>query len=88
MYSFVEAAERIYKEAKESGRLKEGLSSEEIKEIAERQDGVVKTQFGSLAADSEPMSRSAPMTKNSVDYEFSEEDDKLAKQAVEKLSSE
>lgn len=88
MHSFIEAARRIYQEAREGGRLREGLSLEQIKALALRQEGVVRTQFGSLAADTEPMNRSAPHTKNSIDDQFGEEEDKLAHQAVEVMGNE
>jgi phosphoenolpyruvate carboxykinase (ATP) len=88
MNSFKIAAEKIYNAARKEGRLVEGRSLDEIKQIALRHEGVIKTQLGSLAADSEPMSRSAPHTRNSVDHPFGEEEERLAKQAVEILSKE
>ena len=85
---FKEAAEKIYCDAKNSGRLIEGLSLDQLKEIALRQDGVIQTNLGSVAADSEPMSRSAPHTRNSVDHSFGEEEESLAARAVEWLGRE
>jgi phosphoenolpyruvate carboxykinase (ATP) len=85
---FKEAAEKIYCDAKNSGRLIEGLSLDQLKEIALRQDGVIQTNLGSVAADSEPMSRSAPHTRNSVDHAFGEEEESLAAKAVEWLGRE
>ncbi len=85
---FKKAAEKIYHEAKNEGRLLEGLSLDQLKEIALRQEGVIQTQLGSVAADSEPMSRSAPHTKNNIDDPFGEEEEELALQAVEYLSRE
>ncbi len=85
---FKSAAERIYQEAKNEGRLIEGRSLEELKQIALRQEGVIQTQMGSVAADSEPMSRSAPHTRNSIDHQFGEEEEFLASKAVEKLRGE
>jgi len=82
------AAEKIYYDAKEEGRLIEGKSLDELKEIALRQEGVIQTQLGSLAADSEPMSRSAPHTKNNIDHPFGEQEEELAHMAVEYLSRE
>jgi len=86
MKEFIEAPKIIYEKAKHENRLIEGLTLEEIKELALRQEGVVSTQFGSVAADSEPTSRSAPKTKNSIDHQFGQEEKKLAKQAIEALS--
>ena len=85
---FKQAAEKIYCDAKNSGRLIEGQSLEQLKEIAVRQDGVIQTNLGSVAADSEPMSRSAPHTKNSVDEPFGDEEKTLAAEAVEYLGRE
>ena len=88
MNFFKDAAEQIYLSARKEGRLLEGRSLQEIKEIALRNEGVLQTQTGSVAADSEPMSRSAPHTFNSVDHPFGEAEEALARQAVEKLRRE
>jgi phosphoenolpyruvate carboxykinase (ATP) len=88
MNFFKEAAERIYKKAEAEKRLIKGRSLEEIKQTALRQEGVIQTQLGSVAADSEPMSRSAPHTRNSVDHPFGEPEERLADQAMDILSRE
>jgi phosphoenolpyruvate carboxykinase (ATP) len=85
---FKKAAETIYSSAKNEKRLIEGKSLDELKEIALLQEGVIQTNLGSVAADSEPMSRSAPHTKNSIDNTFGEEEEALAAQAVEVLADE
>ncbi len=85
---FKEAAQKIYFDAKNEGRLIEGKTLNELKELALRQEGVIQTQIGSVAADSEPTSRSAPHTKNSIDHEFGEEEERLAQKAIEYLSKE
>jgi len=82
MDAFNRAARQIYAEARESKRLIAGRSLEELKQIALRQEGVIQTQFGSVAADSEPMSRSAPHTRNSIDHPFGDAEEALAQQAV------
>lgn len=82
---FKEAAVTIYREAREGGRLLEGLGLDQLKELSLRQEGVIQTNLGSVAADSEPMSRSAPFTKNNVDHIFGEEEERLAQQAIERL---
>jgi len=76
-----------FKKAKD-GRLIEGKTLDQYKEIALQQEGVIQTNLGSVAADSEPMSRSAPHTRNNIDDPFGEEEEALASQAVECLSSE
>ncbi|PKN60701.1 MAG: hypothetical protein CVU53_01780, partial [Deltaproteobacteria bacterium HGW-Deltaproteobacteria-11] len=88
MNIFKSAAKRIYEEARRDKRLSEGLSLEELKRIALRQDGVIQTQLGSVAADSEPMNRSAPHTRNSVDHPFGEAEEALACQAIDVLGTE
>ena len=82
---FKKAAVEIYGAAKREKRLIEGKTLDELKEIALQQEGVIQTNLGSVAADSEPMSRSAPHTRNSVDHPFGEEEERLARQAVEYL---
>ena len=85
---FKKAVEKIHHDAKREGRLIEGKSLDELKEIALRHEGVIQTNLGSVAADSEPMSRSAPHTRNSVDHPFGEEEEALAAKAVEYLRRE
>lgn len=85
---FKRAAVKIYEDAKREGRLIEGKTLDEIKDLALRQDGVIHTQIGSVAADSEPMSRSAPHTRNSIDHPFDEDEEHLALEAQEYLSRE
>ncbi len=85
---FKEAARKIYEDAKKEKRLTEGCSLEDLKQLALRHEGVIQTQTGSLAADSEPMSRSAPHTLNSVDHPFGEREEALAAQAVKILGGE
>jgi len=88
MNIFKAAAKQLYETARQEGRLIEGRPLEELKEIALRQEGVIQTHIGSVAADSEPMSRSAPHTRNSVDHPFGDEEAQLADQMVESLKKE
>jgi len=85
---FKAAAVKIYEQARREKRLIEGCTLEEIKRLAVRQDGVIQTQMGSVAADSEPMNRSAPHPRNSIDHPFGEPEERLAAQAVDVLSRE
>jgi phosphoenolpyruvate carboxykinase (ATP) len=80
---FKNAAVKIYEDAKRDGRLIEGRTLDEHQALATRQDGVIQTHTGSVAADSEPMSRSAPHTRNNIDHPFGEEEEQLALEAVE-----
>ncbi len=88
MNYFKEAAQKIHADAKKEKRLTEGCSLEDLKQLSLRHEGVIQTQTGSLAADSEPMSRSAPHTLNSVDHSFGEREEALAAQAVKVLGGE
>ncbi len=81
-------AEKIYSDAKKQGRLHEGYSLEQLRDLALKQEGVIETKMGSIAADSEPTSRAAPLTKNSIDDQFGEEERRLTHQTVDILSSE
>ena len=85
MREFIDAPIKIYSEAKKTGRLIEGLTREELKFLALKQDGVVETGTGSVAAYSEPMSRAAAKTKNNIDYDFGDKERQLAIQAIENL---
>ena len=86
--AFKEASSRIYDEAKRNGRLIENFDLGQAKALALTQDGIIETQLGSIAANSEPMSRAAQHTKNSVDDTFGEEEEALAAKAVQMMSSE
>jgi phosphoenolpyruvate carboxykinase (ATP) len=88
MNPFIKAARQIYLEAKNDGRLAEGRSLDDLKQIALTQEGVIQTQTGSLAVDSEPMSRSAPHTSNNIDSPFGEKEEILAAEAVDVLRRE
>lgn len=85
MKEFIEAPKKIYANAKAEKRLIEGSTLEQLKEIAVR-NGAAEMKTGALAADSEPMSRCAPKTKNSIDSYFGKEEEELAYQAINALS--
>ena len=86
--AFKEAALKIYNEAKQNGRLIENFDLGQAKALALTQDGIIETQLGSIAATSEPMSRAAQHTKNSIDDSFGEEEEALAAKAVQMMSTE
>jgi len=83
---FARTAERIWKKAKEEKRLLDNPPEEELKALVEKEPGVKKTIYGSYVAESEPTSRAAMFTKNSVDYQFGEEELELLKKCEEILS--
>ena len=85
---FVQTADRIRKKAMEEGRLTENPSSQVLRAIVEKEPGIKKTLYGNYVAESEPTSRSAMFTKNSVDQAFGEEELRLLVQCEEALAKE
>ncbi|MEE8414057.1 MAG: phosphoenolpyruvate carboxykinase (ATP) [Dehalococcoidales bacterium] len=85
---FVRTADRITAKAKEEGRLIDNPPTDILRGLVEKQPGVRKTVYGNFVADSEPTSRSAMFTKNSIDNSFGEEEEKLLAQCEEVLSKE
>ncbi|MDY6916976.1 MAG: phosphoenolpyruvate carboxykinase (ATP) [Chloroflexota bacterium] len=85
---FATTANRIRKKALEENRLVDNPSDEELRRITEREPGIVRTLYGNLVADSEPTSRAAMLTKNSVDHPFGEEEARLLAQCEEALGKE
>jgi len=77
---FVFTAERIRKKAVEEGRLLADPSDSELEQIVLREPGIKRTRYGSLVAPSEPTSRAAMFTKNSVDTEFGDQERELLAQ--------
>lgn len=56
--------------------------------VLKKEPGIIKTVYGSFVAESEPTSRSAMFTKNSVDSAFGEEESKLLIQCETTLAKE
>jgi phosphoenolpyruvate carboxykinase (ATP) len=77
LQSFIDVANRISDKAAKEGRLISNPSDEELRSIVEKEPGVRKTIYGSLVVESEPTSRAAMFTKNSVDFRFGEEERQL-----------
>jgi phosphoenolpyruvate carboxykinase (ATP) len=71
---FVQTAERIYKKASIDKRLTDNPSEEVLRRLLEKEPGCRKTKYGSFVAESDPTSRSAMFTKNSVDNEFGKDE--------------
>jgi len=84
--TFEHTAKRIWQRAKDEGRLVDNPDDRELATILEREPGVRKTLYGNYAAESEPTSRAAVFTKNSVDDEFGETEEQLLNQCEEELS--
>jgi len=85
---FVITADRIWQKAREEKRLTHNPSDEELRGLVGKQPGVRKTIYGNFVARSEPTSRSAMFTKNSVDYPFGEDELKLLAQCEKALGKE
>jgi len=84
---FVRTAERIRAKAAEEGRLIHNPSDKELEPIVEKEPEVRKTIYGNLVAESEPTSRAAMFTQNSVDYPFGKEEQELLAQSERVLAT-
>ena len=85
---FVQSAERIYQKAGSEGRLTDNPTEAELRRLLEKEPGCRKTKYGSFVAESDPTSRSAMFTKNSVDNTFGKDEQKLLAQCEEALAKE
>lgn len=85
---FAKAADRIRSEAMEENRLISNPSDDELRLLVENERGVKKTIYGNFVAESEPTSRAAMFTKNSIDHEFGEEERKLLVKCEDALAME
>ncbi len=84
---FAGTVERIRTTAFEEGRLNHNPPNDELVRIAEREPNVRRTGYGSLVAQSEPMSRAAAFTKNSVDSRFGKAERDLLDQCTRILGT-
>ncbi len=85
---FVLTVERIRKKAIDENRLTDNPSEPVLREILAREQGIRKTIYNNFVAESEPTSRSAMFTRNSVDTPFGEEELKLLEQCETALAKE
>jgi len=85
---FAKTADRIRRKAIEEKRLIDNPSDEELRLLVENEPEVRKTIYGNFVAESEPTSRAAMFTKNSVDYSFGEEELQLLDQCEKALAKE
>ncbi|MCX6777230.1 MAG: phosphoenolpyruvate carboxykinase (ATP) [Candidatus Micrarchaeota archaeon] len=85
---FARAADRMRGKAKEEKRLLDNPSDEELMALMKKEPGVRKTVYGNLVAESEPTSRAAAFTKNSIDSPFDEEELGLLAQCEKALAKE
>ncbi len=85
---FMRTADRIRERAIAENRLSDNPPDEVLRTIVEKEPGVRKTVYGNFVAESEPTSRSAMFTKNSVDHPFGEEERRLLAQCERALARE
>jgi len=85
---FYQTASGIRERALSESRLTENPLDEELRRILEKAPGIRKTVYGNFVAESEPTSRSAMFTKNSVEHRFGESELKLLRQCEEALAKE
>jgi phosphoenolpyruvate carboxykinase (ATP) len=85
---FAQTAGRIRNKAAEENRLSINPSDEELKAMVGKEPGIKKTKYGNFVAESEPASRAAAFTKNSVDYPFGQEEIELLTQCEKALAKE
>jgi phosphoenolpyruvate carboxykinase (ATP) len=85
---FVITADKIWQKAREENRLTHNPSDEELRGLIGKQPGVRKTIYGNFVAQSEPTSRAAIFTKNSVDHPFGEDELRLLDECKKALGKE
>ena len=85
---FARTAEKIRERAIEENRLLSNPSDEELRALVEREPAVRKTMYGNFVAESDPTSRSAMFTKNSIDDPFGDDELQLLSQCEEALAKE
>lgn len=85
---FEQTANRIREKAIEEHRLIDNPSEQELRLLVETEPGIRKTIYGNFVAQSEPTSRAATFTKNSVDHPFGEEELELLAQCEKALAKE
>ena len=85
---FVQTTERIREKAIAEDRITENPPEEVLRKLLEKEPGCRKTRYGSFVAESDPTSRSAMFTRNSVDSVFGEDEGKLLAQCEANLAAE
>ena len=85
---FAKTADRIRRKATEENRLIDNPSDEKLRLLVEKEPEIRKTIYGNFVAESEPTSRAAMFTKNSIDYSFGEEELQLLAKCEKALAKE
>ena len=85
---FAQTADRIREKAIAENRLIDNPSDKGLRLMVENEPGIRKTMYGNFVAESEPSSRAAMFTRNSVDHPFGEEELELLVQCEKALAKE
>ncbi len=85
---FHQTVTSIFESAQQRGQLLRNPDTARLRTYALEEPEVRETRYGSIVADSEPMSRSAMFTRNNIDTPFGKEEYELLEQATLALSSE
>ena len=85
---FWRAAGRIKEKAQSEGRLRNNPSKSELRALIKKEPEAKKTRYGNFVVESEPTSRAAMFTKNSLDCPFGKEELELLYKCERVLSQE
>ncbi|KPJ56561.1 hypothetical protein AMJ49_04600 [Parcubacteria bacterium DG_74_2] len=85
---FIKCAENVFEKAEKEKRLILNPSPLKPRQMMIEKEKGVKTKYGNIVVRTEPTSRAARFTKNSIDYPFGEDEQKLIQQCTEILSKE
>ena len=86
LQQFAQTIESIRTKALAEGRLLHNPDDKKLEQLAEIEPDVRRTKWGNLVAESEPTSRAAMFTRNSVDHPFGKVERELLLQTEEVLS--
>jgi phosphoenolpyruvate carboxykinase (ATP) len=84
---FLQSAKVIFETAQEMGFLIRNPDTARLRALALEEPEVRLTKYGSIAAESEPMSRAAKFSRNNVDSRFGQAEYELLEQAKRILRS-
>lgn len=85
---FRQAARTVFEMAQQDGRLIRNPDSARLRALALEEPNTRETKYGSIMAESEPMSRAAMHTRNNIDSKFGKEEYDLLEQAKLRLAEE
>ncbi len=85
---FQQTAKKIFETAQRDQLLIRNPDAAHLKALALEEPGVRQTKYGSIYADSEPMSRAARRTRNNIDGQFGQAERQLLDRAEQALARE